>query len=177
MNIKDLINKAFRSKRVNFMGVKHAGKTQILETLGCPGVKAGFDSQSDQYPSFAIDFNVVGIDKKVFVHGGRDFGGELQVFKQQYAKMMRKGDSVVFVVDAEKFLNNGVNKYDNTEDYRMSVLQRIDFINLHTPKKYISKFSIVLSHADCFKDRQIIREQFQQMVNSDECKTIARWIL
>ena len=175
MNIKNIYNKIFHSKKVNLLGVKHAGKSQLLETLGCPGIKAGLDSQSEQYPSFEIDFNSVGVDKKIFIHGGRDFGGELQTFRQQYARMMRKGDSVIFVVDSEKFLNDTHNTYDGI-DYRMSVLQRIDLINLKTPYKNIEKFSVVLTHADSFADRRIIFEKFQQIVNSEQLKTISRWI-
>lgn len=175
MNIKDLYNKILHSKRVNFMGVKHAGKSQLLETLCCPGIKAGYDSQAERYPSFEIDFNVVGVDKKIFIHGGRDFGGELQTFKQQYARMMRKGDIVIFVVDAEKFLNDTHNTYDGL-DYRMSVLQRIDHINCNTPYKNIEKFSVVLTHADKFADRRIIFERFQQIINSEQLRTVARWI-
>lgn len=175
MKIKDLYNKVFHSKRVNFMGVKRAGKSQLLETLCCPGIKAGKDSQAEYYPTFEIDFNVVGVDKKIFIHGGRDFGGELQIFRQQFAKMMRKGDSVIFVVDAEKFLNNVHNQYDGL-DYRMSVLQRIDHINRHTPRKNINKFTVILTHADSFADRSVIVKQFQQIVNSEQLRTIAHWI-
>lgn len=169
------IKKTFNSKRLNFMGVKYAGKSQILQTMGCPGIVAGHDSQADKYPAFEVDFSPIGKRTTVFIHGGKDYGGELQIFRTQYAQLMRKGDFVVFVVDATRFFNDDLNQYDNI-GYRMSVLQRLDLINSNTPRSNIDKFSVVLTHADEFESKDEIIKQFQQIVNSEALRSVARWI-
>lgn len=169
------ISKTFKAKRMNFLGVKNAGKTQLLETLGCPGVRAGVDSMSEQYPKFSINFSKIGKSEVTFIHGGRDYGGELNIFKAQYAKMIRKGDIVIYVIDAKKFINNDIDEHENIK-YSISVLQRLDHINSNTPLNMIEKFSVVLTHADEFDDKKEVVTKFQKIVSSNIPQRITPWI-
>ena len=144
-SITDFWNKMFHSKRINFLGLKGAGKTQLLASFGAIGLTPGTESHGEGYESFSVRLSE--IDKRIFVKCGVDYGGGLSAFVSHFKKLIQQGDFVFFVIDINDFL---LDKKTDTKghSYQTDVLARLDIINELTNNKQKDRVHILLTHAD-----------------------------
>lgn len=143
---KDWWGHTFHGKRIALLGLKQAGKSQFLKSLGCSDARPGTESQEDTYRWFKVSYP----NKSVYVKAGYDRGGGLEFFKENFAKQIKNSDYVLFVIDVYKYFNG--NDVESNKSYRQHVAERLDFINLNVSNRFVNKFAIVLTHADLMTD-------------------------
>ena len=138
-------NRIFHSKRINFLGLKSSGKTQLLCSLGAKGVIPGVESHGEDYKSFSFRYEQS--NKKKFIKCGIDYGGGLSVFRANFTRLIKKGDYIFFVIDINEFLNNTVTDEEGYP-YQEAVLARLDIINDTVTNVEKDKVHIILTHTD-----------------------------
>ena len=143
---KDWWGHTFHGKRIALLGLKQAGKSQFLKSLGCPDARPGTESNDDTYKWFKVSYP----NKSVYVKAGYDRGGGLEFFKQNFAKQIKDSDYVLFVIDVYMYFNG--NDVETNKSYREHVAERLDHINKNVSNKFAYKFAIILTHADFMTD-------------------------
>lgn len=155
---KDIFGRLFYGKKISMLGLKHAGKSQFLKSLGCEEAKPGVETQKDSYNWFKVKLQ----DKSIYIKAGYDFGGGHEQFVSNFAKAITSGAWVLFLIDMKLFMENGVD-LGSGNSYRDVVFARLDYINENTSRKYFDKIAIVLTHADLLKDsRKTLCNEFQK---------------
>lgn len=139
----DWVGKTFKGKRIAMLGLKGAGKSQFLKSLGCKDANPGTYSGKEIYNWFKVSYP----KKTVFVKSGYDHGGGLEIFKNTFNTALKNSDWVFFIIDIQKYLNNGLD-IESNEPYNQQVTERLDYINKNVPNKYLDKIAIILTHAD-----------------------------
>ena len=137
---KDWFGRTFNGRRITLLGLKNAGKSQFLRSLGCEDAIPGTDSQREYYKWFKVVYP----SKTIYVKAGYDIGGGLDLFRDYFSKAIRNSNYPLFLVDIQKFLEEG----DDNDSYQQAVLDRLDYINSHIPRKSLNKIAIILTHAD-----------------------------
>ncbi len=140
---KDWWHRSFYGKRIAMLGLKAAGKSQFLKSLGCKEANPGVRSQKEKYNWFKVSYP----DKVVYIKAGYDIGGGLEIFKQSFNKRIKDSDWVFFIIDIDKYLNDGIDE-ESHESYQYQVNERLDYINKNVSNRYFDKIAIVLTHAD-----------------------------
>lgn len=140
---KDWWNRSFNGKRIAMLGLKDAGKSQFLKSLGCKEANPGVRSQKEKYNWFKVSYP----NKEVYIKAGYDIGGGLELFKQTFNKRIKDSDWVFFIIDIDKYLNDG-RDVESGASYQEQVNYRLDHINTNVSKRFFDKIAIILSHAD-----------------------------
>ena len=125
------------------LGLKAAGKTQFLKSLGCKEANPEVESQKEKYNWFKVSYP----EKEVYIKAGYDIGGGWDNFENEFNKGIKSSDWIFFIIDIEKYLHGGTDEESN-DSYQQKVNQRLDHINLNTSNRYREKVAIILSHAD-----------------------------
>jgi len=159
---KDWWGHTFHGKRIALLGLKQAGKSQFLKSLGCSDARPGIESQQDSYRWFKVSFP----KKSIYVKAGYDISGGLDYFKESFAKQIKNSDYVLFVIDVNKYFNG--NDVESNKSYRQHVAERLDYINSNVSNKFANKFAIILTHADFMSDPE------SKLINDFQRKTQER---
>lgn len=142
-------SKSVHGKHLAVLGMKGAGKTRLYCFMRNIKYKEEATGKNE-YPSFDYtksDGTKVRIEKGYDIGGGEDF------IRDNYEKMMKDSDIVIFVFDISKY-------FSDTEEYQRQTNSRFDFIN-----KKISENEnkvIIGSHLDQLKSekRETIKDRF-----------------
>ena len=164
---RDWFGRSFNGKRIALLGLKKAGKSQFLKSLGCEDARPGTDSQEEYYKWFKVVYP----HKTIYVKAGYDTGGAHELFIQSFTKAIRNSNYPLFLVDIQKYLEGGT---DN-DSYQQAVSDRLDYINSHVPLKSLNKLAIILTHADLVNqpDEQLINK-FQEMTGKKAFKSLTK---
>ena len=167
---KDWLNRTFNGKKIEMLGLKDAGKTQFLKSLGCKEANPEVESQTEKYNWFKVSYP----EKEVYIKASYDSGGGREIFADIFNKRIKSSDWILFIIDIEKYLNGGTDEESN-ESYQQQVNDRLDYINKHTPEHYNNKIAIVLSHADLVPqpDGELINN-FQRMTHEKAFKVLTK---
>jgi len=142
-NFKDWFGRTFKGKRIAMMGLKGSGKTQFLQSLGCPTANPNVISQTEKYNWFKVTY----LEKTIYIKAGVDRGGGLELFKASFNKALLKSDWLFIMVDIQKYISNQLDD-ESHEPYKQQLFARLDYINNNIPHVFKDKVYIILTHAD-----------------------------